>query len=297
MSLTISLFGLAYAFVVAATPPDLTILCNQVPEICTNICWALRCANPSFSQFPTFDFPDRTVLRHRREAACGRRDKCSAGSDDESDDESDEHEHENRQHAAAGFRGPPYTACNEYPFASTTDAGNGLVTRCVPPSEQQYLQSRVSALQRRWKDAGKTSFYLGFGNPGGVRYCSNDACSNDGFEMQLPQPGAAARAAQVGEPDADADADGDGDGNAGLLFRYYRTRAGSVLASMRDVQMQSNLTREVAPGEILDGSFDTWTEEADGEGEDGEVRFVLDTVVQELPWHYFRSGSEKGGRQ
>ncbi|KAG6007365.1 hypothetical protein E4U21_006069 [Claviceps maximensis] len=284
-----ALLGLAYAFIaiphlavvlVAATPPDLTILCDQAPEICTNMCWAVRCADPSFSQFLTFDFPNRTTLGHRRRAACGsgRGGMCSA------DDGNGRGGRRRRQQE--GYRGPPYTSCNEYPFASTSDAADAqhVVTRCVPASEQKYQQARVSALQRRWKDEGKTSFLINFGNPGGVRYCNNDACTNDGFEVQQHGGGGGGReeAKRVAAK--------------GPLFRYYRTSAGTVLATMGHMDLRSNFTREMAPGETLDASFDSWTEhvhvDVDVDMHDGEMRMVQDTIVQELPWDHFQSHPE-----
>lgn len=42
--------GFATIFLVLpakSTPPDVTFLCNKMPEVCTNMCWAVRCASPS----------------------------------------------------------------------------------------------------------------------------------------------------------------------------------------------------------------------------------------------------------
>ncbi|KAG5929222.1 hypothetical protein E4U53_002492 [Claviceps sorghi] len=249
---------LSHVVPVAATPPDLTILCDQAPEICKNMCWAVRCANPSFSQLLTFDFPDRTTLHRRQEAACGsaRADRCSGSG------------------SGSGSGTSPPTSCNMYPFASTRDAGDGrqVVTRCVPASEQRYQQMRVSALQKRWKKAGKTSFLINFGNPGEVRYCNNDPCTNDGFEVQQYAGGEQSKRAAVDAP----------------LFRYYRTRSGMVLATLDVIDVQANLKREMGPRESLDATFDSWTEHVDG----ADVRMVLDTVVQELPWHHFQSNAD-----
>ncbi|OAR02997.1 hypothetical protein LLEC1_03839 [Akanthomyces lecanii] len=236
---------------VQATPPDLSFLCDKMPEVCTNMCWAVRCASPTFPQTLTFDFPtDKTKDARRTKAGCNPHgNKCGT------------------KNSGPGHRGPPNTSCDEYPFASVKEADGGpQVSRCVPGPENSRQGQALSTLQKKWKKEGKTRFLIGFGNPGstGVRYCNNEPCTADGFEVQD---------GKVAKRDAQQP-----------MFRYYRTRAGMVLASIDKVDFPSNFTRMQHEADVVDGGFELWTEVDE---EFGELRYVEDTVMEELSWDHF----------
>ncbi|KAK5991703.1 hypothetical protein PT974_07736 [Cladobotryum mycophilum] len=212
-----------------AAPPDLTFLCNNIPEICTNMCWAVRCANPTFPQGLTFDFPPKSTKDARRKAAgCGRDNKCSP-----------------KGSGQTGHRGPPNVSCDEYPFASTKEADSGQqVSRCVPVAEQNSQGGSLSSQQQKWKKENKTYFTIGFGNPGNSKYCNNEACDNDGFQVQDGK----ATKRSANDP----------------VFRYYRTISGMTIASLDDIEMHSNFTRQADAEEVLVDGTETWTEAVEG---------------------------------
>lgn len=93
-----------------ATPPDVTLLCDtDFPEICENMCWAIRCGNPNFPQRLTFDSPSKEKKKERRDAAgCGRPNRYNSSNQ-----------------GKPGFRGGGKISCDEYPFASTKEADQG----------------------------------------------------------------------------------------------------------------------------------------------------------------------------
>ncbi|TQV93252.1 hypothetical protein V2A60_010314 [Cordyceps javanica] len=250
---TFALVGVAglvsFAGQTQATPPDITFLCDKAPEVCTNMCWATRCASPTFPQTLTFDFPDEVKKEERRKSAgCEKGNKCNKGK------------------SGTGHRGDGYESCDEYPFASTKEADQGhQVSRCVPGTQNSYQGGKLSGLQKKWKKEGKTTFLIGFGNPGssGVNYCNNEPCKNDGWEVQD---------GKVSKREAPP------------LFRYYRTRAGMILASLAPIDFPSNFTREFHEQDKVDESFYVWT---DVDADIGEQRLIHDTVMEELPWDHF----------
>ncbi|KAK3186180.1 hypothetical protein K4F52_004944 [Lecanicillium sp. MT-2017a] len=231
-----------------AKPPDVTFLCDKTPEICSNMCYAVRCAKPRFAQTLTFDFPDKETTQKRINAAgCGSCNKCT----------------ENGR-GMVGHRGAPNDTCFAYPFASTKEAEGGhQVSRCVPASEKKSADDEIADLEKKWKEEGKTTFRINFGNPGGVKYCSNDPCDNDGFEVQD---------GEVGDDDKP-------------MFKYYKARSGMVVGSMDMVEKATEFTRRVADDESLAEDFKSWMED----GANGPVRMVVDTVMHELPWDLFSS--------
>ncbi len=233
---------------VIAKPPDVTFLCDKTPEICSNMCYAVRCAKPRFAQSLTFDFPDKNTTQARTKAAgCGSCNRCTE-----------------QGRGMVGHRGAPNDTCFEYPFASTNEADGGhQVSRCVPASEKKGADDEISDLEKKWKEEGKTEFRINFGNPGGAKYCMNDPCDNDGFEVQ--------------------------DGKAGdeekPQFKYYKARSGMVVGSMDKVETATNFTRRVDSDETMGYDFESWMEDSAS----GPVRMVLDTVMHELPWDLFSS--------
>jgi len=87
-------------------------LCNDIPEICTNMCYGAYCLD--IGESLTYDKPSASEKRKRRKAAgCieSGGNRCST-----------------RKGHDPGFN------CDEYPFASTVSDGGASdrVNRCVP---------------------------------------------------------------------------------------------------------------------------------------------------------------------
>ncbi|TDZ19771.1 hypothetical protein Cob_v007115 [Colletotrichum orbiculare MAFF 240422] len=236
---------------VAAAAPDVTFLCNRMPEVCTNMCWAVRCASPKFPTRLTWDNPNSQTEKDRRKSAgCGSNNKCGV-----------------RGKGKPGHRGGINNSCDEYPFASTSQSktSNGhQVSRCVPGSQNSSQGGKLSGLYNGFKKKGyKTrSFSIGFGNPGsrGVKYCGNQQCKNDGFQVQD---------GKIKKRGEDPD------------FRFYKTSSGMILGSMEEIAPRSNFTREVDQAEAklaTLAAFDTWTEDFDGE----DVNVISDIVLEEV---------------
>ncbi|OBS29451.1 hypothetical protein FPOA_03387 [Fusarium poae] len=153
---------------VVAPPPEhfLNFVCtgedsDDMPDVCNNMCYGATC-----KKLPTqlyWDQPEKpTRQRRSRNAGCGTTNKCDDGEQ-----------------------------CDEYPFASTSNADDvKAVSRCVP-TEQNRNQGQV--LKQFYNSQGsfdevglggnKGHFTIGFGNPGDSPYCSpNTDCVNDGHE-------------------------------------------------------------------------------------------------------------------
>ncbi|TKA21884.1 hypothetical protein B0A50_08620 [Salinomyces thailandicus] len=252
------LFGFAFiawnTSPVMASPPDVTFLCNRMPEVCTNMCWAVRCANPTFPQTLNWDDPDDDTRKERRKSAgCQKGNKCNKGK------------------SGVGNRGAGYRDCDEYPFASTSDSTypNGhQVSRCVPRGQNGAQGNALKQAYGRFRDEGYTSHSLkiNFGNPGssGVNYCLNEACRNDGYEVQDKQ---------LKRRDEDPS------------FRFYTTMSGIVLGSIDEDTLASNYTRMVDGFETLPNELESWFEEVDGE----QVKMVNDMIVAEIPVETLRA--------
>lgn len=228
-----------------ASPPDVTFLCGRMPEVCTNMCWAVRCANPTFTKALTWDDPSDQVKADRRKSAgCGSGNKCNAGK------------------RGVGHRGTGYESCDEYPFATTANADRGhQVSRCVPGRQNSRQGNALKQAYRRFRNNGFTrhSLKVNFGNPGsrGVKYCTNQPCRNDGYEVQDKQ-----LKRRSEDPE----------------FLFYRTFSGIVLGSMEPNEFPSNYTRIADEEEILPIELDSWFEDVDGE----ELRMVNDVIIGEL---------------
>ncbi|PNP42497.1 hypothetical protein TGAMA5MH_05238 [Trichoderma gamsii] len=246
---------------ILARPPDVTFLCNEMPEICTNMCWAVRCAQPSFSQVFSLDpggygpgsQNESTVIS----ASCRINSLCG------------------NLHGLnkTGHRDHPYSACNVYPFSISTEGSPfspitipsaSQVSRCVPEGEQceqrtqlELLAQRLQKQQQRGGQQGLRQLSINFGNPGGVKYCNNDPCVNDGFEVQNSS---VRRRSE--EP----------------LFKYYKTKSGITIASLDDIDMPSSITRRVGSGESIPSGFRTWFEQS----REVTVHMVEDAVTQRL---------------
>lgn len=246
---------------ILARPPDVTFLCNEMPEICTNMCWAVRCAHPSFSQTFTLD-PSGYGPGSQNEsiaisASCRINNLCG------------------NLHGLnkTGHRDHPYSACNVYPFSISTE-GSPLppitipsafqVSRCVPEAEQceqrtqlELLAQRLQRQQQHGGQQGLRQLSINFGNPGGIKYCNNDPCVNDGFEVQNSSVSRRSEAP---------------------VFNYYKTKSGITIASLDDIDMPSFITRRVGSGESIPSEFRTWFEQS----REVTVHMVEDAVTQRL---------------
>ncbi|KAH7390283.1 hypothetical protein BKA64DRAFT_580300 [Cadophora sp. MPI-SDFR-AT-0126] len=136
--------------------------CEAMPDICTNMCWAVHCTAGKWRAQLTYDAVSKTVNRRRRRAAgcMPSPNRCSVKSGYQ-----------------AGFN------CDEYPFASVSesDAG-GQSNRCVHTGQNSAQGGTLNAFYRNL--APGTRFLVAFLNPtkGGTKYCTNGAnvCVNDG---------------------------------------------------------------------------------------------------------------------
>ncbi|EHK16902.1 uncharacterized protein TRIVIDRAFT_56831 [Trichoderma virens Gv29-8] len=242
---------------ILARPPDITFLCNEVPEICTNMCWAVRCAQPSFPQTFTIDpspYGYGSSNKTSISASCPVNDMCGTQGLNQT-----------------GHRGLPYCACNAYPLSVTSEDAAfpplpqpHRVSRCVPEAEQCIQRSQLELfakrLQQQSGQQGIRQLSINFGNPGGIKYCNNDPCVNDGFEVQDGRVWKKWRRFEA------------------PMFTYYKTKSGIIVASLEDMEVPSRITRRVGSGEVVSPGFRTWFEQAREE----TVHMMEDTIVQRL---------------
>ncbi|PTB64412.1 hypothetical protein BBK36DRAFT_1124330 [Trichoderma citrinoviride] len=253
------------ATTILARPPDITFLCDEMPEICKNMCWAVRCAKPSFSQTFTFTFAPSSYGQSSNKTSisgsCLTNDLCG-----------------NAGLNKTGHRGNCFSACNTYPLSVSFDDAPlppaapepHHVSRCVPEAEQCKQRSQLDLFAKRLQQPqrngtqqqGVRQLLINFGNPGGIKYCNNDPCINDGFEVQDGAVGRRWRRPEAASP----------------MFTYYNTKSGIVVASLENVEMPSRFTRRVGSGEVVPPGFRTWFERASEE----TVHMMEDTIVQRL---------------
>ncbi|GAO13209.1 hypothetical protein UVI_02025580 [Ustilaginoidea virens] len=249
---------------VQASAPDITFKCSHMPEVCTNMCWAMRCASPTFPQTLTWDDTDMTYAFDERVTAAG----CKIA-DNKCQERPDE----------PGYLGGMFVMCSIYPFVTTRESAqsNGhAVSRCVRVSRNVLKESMLRRLYRRWKEQGYRSHRLavGIANPGakGVNYCLNEPCINDGFQVQdgmIKVDRVDKTYGRRSEPPPS--------------FRFFKTAAGVVVASMEKQEMGANFTRTAYDEEDEEGDgvlrgLDSWVEEVDG----GQVRLVSDVMLEEV---------------
>ncbi|KAJ4145854.1 hypothetical protein LMH87_004686 [Akanthomyces muscarius] len=143
------------------TDDIMMFVCDQYPDLCMNMCFGSFCAGNG--QSLTFDKPDKPIQR-RREQASGcrpRPGRCST---------------------------PPYGdnfECDEFPFKSVADVDGGTrINRCVPKDQNQAQGALIKAFYNSGycKDKNPCSFNTGYENPGGIKYCAQETCENDGNE-------------------------------------------------------------------------------------------------------------------
>ncbi|KAG5986148.1 hypothetical protein E4U43_005642 [Claviceps pusilla] len=265
---TLLLTGLAWVATVsqvAESRPDITFLCNRMPEVCTNMCWAVRCASPKFPQTLNWDNPSEdTKNKRRKSAGCQKGNKCNKGK------------------KGPGHRGGKYTSCDEYPFATTSNSKfpNGhQVSRCVPPVENSRQGKALQTVYGRFKKKGfkSHSLQIAFGNPGarGVKYCNNQSCKNDGFQVQD---------GKIKKREEDP------------VFKFYRTSSGMILGSLTKIDTPSNFTREVDEQEqkhVAAQFLETWKEPVEGE----DVPVISDIVLEEMTFEEAMKSFDQGEAQ
>ena len=124
--------ALALPLLVSYTYAQLVVVfdCSVTPSVCTNMYWGAYCSNYEVSL--EFDNPSTHKKNQRRtKAGCKPNpNRCSGGN--------------------------PNGSCDEYPFASTSNADDvQAVTRCVPSSENNSkfkpcLQSLFYCTNQSW---------------------------------------------------------------------------------------------------------------------------------------------------
>ena len=100
-----------------ADTPEMVYNCDNTPGVCTNMCFGAYCRN--FDVNLHYDKPSNaTKTARRKKAGCGPKNRCSGG----------------------GSPDPEGPSCDEYPFASTSNADDvQAVNRCVPTAEQNSM--------------------------------------------------------------------------------------------------------------------------------------------------------------
>lgn len=97
-----------------ADTPEVVFDCSVTPGVCTNMCFGAYCRG--YDVTLEYDKPsDATKTARRNKAGCTKSNRCNSGTSPDPD-------------------GP---SCDEYPFASTSNADDvQAVNRCVPVAEQ-----------------------------------------------------------------------------------------------------------------------------------------------------------------
>ncbi|PWN44862.1 hypothetical protein IE81DRAFT_320832 [Ceraceosorus guamensis] len=150
--LSLSAFVLAAAS--AASAATVTFDCSKVPNICSNDCYALKCAGkPS-----TLHRNSAAATDNRNHNACKSPNRCSGNPDDSN-------------------------SCDEYPYASTSEGGAGAVTRCVPAHENSVQGGTLSSFYTRSNVQQGDAYNVAFTGTSGLQYCGG-SCSNSGNEVQ-----------------------------------------------------------------------------------------------------------------
>ncbi|KAG5977615.1 hypothetical protein E4U56_007366 [Claviceps arundinis] len=258
------------------SPPDITFNCKRMPEICTNMCWAMRCAQPRFPQTLTWD---SSAVKHDVMMANLKASGCSVSGNRCRD-----------KHGLQGHVGGVFFVCDEYPFFFTSEssqAGGHAVSRCVRRTTNKLQGKQLRAMFEPWQQNGlKThKLQIALQNPGhrGVNYCLNQPCVNDGFEIQdgMAKPGAGTdRRARGGLRGREAPTP---------AFRFFKTQSGAIVASMEPLVVGMNFTTSLddedgdddGTGGEKDSSvlqLDFRVDEAHGE----RIRRVSDVVLEEV---------------
>ncbi|CAD6567528.1 MAG: hypothetical protein ASARMPRED_000883 [Alectoria sarmentosa] len=147
----------------AQETPEVVFDCSVTPYACTNMCWGAYCSNYEVSL--NFDAPsDATKTQRRKKAGCKP--------------------NPNRCNPPNNKNDPTNNSCDEYPFASTSNADDvQAVTRCIPAGDNNSQGGTLSSFYKNTLNGNAGDFIVGFGNPDdpNTQYCeSGDQCINDG---------------------------------------------------------------------------------------------------------------------
>ncbi|KAH7396062.1 deoxyribonuclease NucA/NucB-domain-containing protein [Cadophora sp. MPI-SDFR-AT-0126] len=168
------------ASVVISQGPVLTFKCQNIPEVCNNMCWGVHCTGGRFSATLTADNGASASVKAARRRAAGclpNPNQCS--------------------NSAPGPNRGQNLNCDEYPFASTREADQGGQNiRCVPITENSQQGGAINGFYRSTGIAAGTAFNIAFERPDAAKvvYCINpqggNVCKNDGniFNKQVLAP-------------------------------------------------------------------------------------------------------------
>ncbi|KAI1482410.1 hypothetical protein F4774DRAFT_407018 [Daldinia eschscholtzii] len=167
-----------------ATPPMSFNCADDMQDVCDNMCWGAYCTQPAFGSTLEYDNYGGTGSRT---SDVGKRRTNSAGCTPRP----------NRCSSVSGKN------CDEYPFASTSDADKGgQVNKCVVSGHNSRQGNIIKNYVSSTCNNQRCSFIVGFGNPGaqGVKYCNAysdpyNQCIPDGSifkngkaDVRPPQP-------------------------------------------------------------------------------------------------------------
>ncbi|POR36394.1 Uncharacterized protein TPAR_03396 [Tolypocladium paradoxum] len=131
--------------------PDVAFLCDKLPEICSNMCWAVRCASPVFPETLTWDNPDKSTQDKRRASSGCQRSGNKCGT-------------KKQAWATVAVYTSPVTSTRlpRQTRARFQMAIKSLAafSRCVPRPENSRQGQALKTVYSRWKKQGLTSHSL-----------------------------------------------------------------------------------------------------------------------------------------
>ena len=205
----IALLGTSLFDSVLANPPAVVFDCNVTPGACTNMCWGAFCSG--YGEGLYYDKPnDATATARRNKAGCpSKGNRCCDDSPD-----------------------PDGMSCDEYPFASTSNADQvQQVNRCIPPTENYSQGGSLSSFYQNKLGNNPGDFTVTFSNPDNAetQYCEyGTQCLNDGNEFlgdDLAPNGHASKARQK--------------------RHYYKLRSNTTILSPRKLDLSTPIHRVV----------------------------------------------------
>ncbi|KAH7058647.1 hypothetical protein B0J12DRAFT_696327 [Macrophomina phaseolina] len=248
-----------------ADPDDLMIfVCDQMPEVCKNMCYGAYCLDIGTSLH--YDKASASEKRNRRKAA-----GCIASGG-------------NRCSTKKGHD------------SGTTANGNVAtrVNRCVPAGENRKQGGVINAFYKKtsYCNGGPCSFDVEFSNAGDIDYCeatsSSDSQCQTHDDNEVPGPGTGS----AGDGDEAGDGTDDDGGNPEpqkrSVARRYRTSSGLEISIKRGAVLGQRAVT------VLPRNATLWEEQArsdvfDSEDGDDEYDYMLDnlevredTIVEEI---------------
>ncbi|KAI7329232.1 hypothetical protein KC315_g6250 [Hortaea werneckii] len=135
--------------------------CSRAPACCNNACYLLYVYGTRRATL-TYGGPG-TSGDQRRRSGCSRR-PCA---------------NNNLPYGQSG------NTCDEYPYASTNEGGQGASLRCVPSGDQNREGADLSAFYSSFGNAAGQGFNVFINQYDGIPYCDNLSSQNDGFQFRL----------------------------------------------------------------------------------------------------------------